>query len=288
MGNKRFVKNIFVFLRSEIRYLVFNTKLILLPVLLILINGMVAAPLVQNSKEIGFKLSCFEPFLALTNSGMVLLMLPLAFITILADYPQVGKVEVLSIFRSSKRIYVCGNLLFSTFAIIVYLTFLLLASMLMIIGHGSFTRDFSDAVTKYLSVFPDREFAPIRELVPPNLYNQFYLYHALLITFSTLFLYLFLLTNILLFFTVINRRLMGIVCNVILIAVGTFTVSIKIKAMWLFPMAHTIPWLHFTEYYSKPVFPMEMSFVYLIVFNVIMIMLSFIFARKFDIIKNAD
>ena len=36
-----------------------------------------------------------------------------------------------------------------------------------------------------------------------------------------------------------------------------------INWMWLFPMAHSIPWVHFEKYLSEPVFPIAGSYLYL-------------------------
>ena len=33
--------------------------------------------------------------------------------------------------------------------------------------------------------------------------------------------------------------------------------------MWLFPMTHSIPWVHFEKYLSEPVFPIAGSYLYL-------------------------
>ncbi len=46
------------------------------------------------------------------------------------------------------------------------------------------------------------------------------------------------------------------------IAVGVATCSVKTAPMWLFPMANTIIWLHFTEILREPIKPVGYSYAY--------------------------
>ncbi len=273
---------------NELRYLLFNTKLIIVPILLILIYSIVVEPLKECCVEMGGKMSFFEPFLALTSSSFVILLLPLVFVAILADFPNVGIPEIPRVIKSNKRTWVFGCILFSAMAILLFLGLVLLATMLMLGKNGAITADFSDTVTKYLSVFPEKNKSVVAELLPANLYNQMYLYEAFRLNIITLFLYLFIFTNIQILATVLNKRILGIVINILIIAIGTLTVSIRLPLMWLFPMAHTVPWIHFEEYLSKPVYPMEYSLIYLITFNMILILLSFVFARNYSVMDNVE
>ena len=284
----REIKKSFLIAINELRYLVFNTKLIIIPVLFILINSLVMSPLKECCDEMGKKMSFFEPFLALTSSSFVILIIPLVFVAILADFPNVGYSEVPRIIKSSKRTWVTGCIIFSFIAIFIYLTVILVGSMFMLGSKGEFTSDFSDTVTKYLSVFPEKEKSVIAELLPGNLYNQMYLYEAFRLNIVTLFLYLYIFTNIQILATILNKRFAGIIINILLISLGTITTSIKNPLMWVFPMAHTIPWIHFEEYLRKQVYPISKSIIYLVCFNLVLITMSYIFARKYDVINNIE
>ena len=55
----------------------------------------------------------------------------------------------------------------------------------------------------------------------------------------------------------------GLLADAVLIALGTVSTAAEADWMWLFPMAHSIPWVHFEKYLSEPVFPIAGSYLYL-------------------------
>jgi hypothetical protein len=67
-----------------------------------------------------------------------------------------------------------------------------------------------------------------------------------------------------------------------MVILGAAAAMTETQLMWIFPMAHTIPWLHFEEYLRKPKFPLWGSFIYLIALNVIMIVACYILRKKYQ------
>ena len=75
-------------------------------------------------------------------------------------------------------------------------------------------------------------------------------------------LYVFLLTLVLLAFSLIKKRNLGLFCTYAIIMAGVVTCVVKADAMWAFPMANTIIWLHYTEILSTPIYPIGNSYLY--------------------------
>ena len=48
------------------------------------------------------------------------------------------------------------------------------------------------------------------------------------------------------------------------------------------PMANSIIWLHYTKYFRQPVVSMTFSVMYLVIFNLALIVLCVIAIRKFN------
>ena len=86
------------------------------------------------------------------------------------------------------------------------LVFLILASCLMMSGSGVWKMEFSNAVTHYSSIFPERTGDYILQLLPENLYQQMTFRTAFVHTVVLLSLYFFLLSMILLFTSLCNRK----------------------------------------------------------------------------------
>ena len=70
--------------------------------------------------------------------------------------------------------------------------------------------EFSDAVTHYSSIFPERTGDYILQLLPENLYQQMTFRTAFACTATLLALYFFLLAMILLFAALCNRKFVGV------------------------------------------------------------------------------
>ena len=67
---------------------------------------------------------------------------------------------------------------------------------------------------------------------------------------------------ILLVFQVMNLRKFVVISATGIIAIGSALAIIKSSGMWVFPMAHTMVSLHYTEYLKEPITDLKTSFAY--------------------------
>ena len=106
---------------------------------------------------------------------------------------------------------------------------------------------------------------------------------ALIHTFCLLLLYFLLISYVLLFSTVSNHRYVGILANGFAIILGAVTCEVRMKQMWILPMAHTIPWLHYDEYLDRMNFPMWGSYLYLAAISALLLVLCFSRAGHYQV-----
>ena len=151
------------------------------------------------------------------------------------------------------------------------------------IGTGRWSLSFSDAVTHFTSVYPDRTGDYVVQLLPGNLYQQMTLEQALIHTFCLLLLYFLLISYVLLFSAVSNHRYVVILVNGFAIILGAVTCEVRMKQMWILPMAHTIPWLHYDEYLDRMNFPMWGSYLYLGAISALLLVLCFARAGHYQV-----
>ena len=248
----------------EYKKLIRSTKMIILAMFLIFVNIQIITPLKQCAIDMDAKLSYFEPFIAAGNSGMVLLILPLFYLTMMADYPQEDESTRFYRIRCTKVMWVGGELIFASMSAVSFAIFSVVSTAILIIPKGQWIFHFSDATTKYLSVYPDRTGDAVVQLLPINLYNQVTLPVAVRETLLLLVLYFFLLALVLLLSSLFGHKGIGIIMDGFLVVGGTILCAARSQIQWLFPMAHTIPWLHYSEYYRKQVFPIIGSYLYFV------------------------
>lgn len=245
-----------------------SSKLIVLGILLIFIQIQIMEPMQEAAACMNSKLSIMEPFIALGNSGVIVLILPLIFMVLMADFPQRDDNELFYLIRCNKRIWVWGQGVLAVMISISLILGLLFLSIIMLGGSGVWSLDYSVTITQFAATFPERSGSYVVQLIPENLYHHMSLGSAVVHTSLLLFLYFMLLAMILLLFTLINKKLYGILLDGFLIILGTVSCAMRTGWMWGFPMAHTIPWLHYTEYLRKPVFPLFGSYLYFLILDI--------------------
>ena len=101
-----------------------------------------------------------------------------------------------------------------------------------------------------------------------------------------LFLYLFLLAMVLCLMKLWGLRSGGLFSAVGVIALGVTTCALKVPAMWYFPMANTIVWLHYEELLRKPVTPVSDSLLYFIVILALLFAGAFFALRKMQLLNT--
>ena len=174
-----------------------------------------------------------------------------------------------------------GQLVFTVMAIASFMTVTVVGGILVSGGRASFS--WSNTITKYESRYPDEAGNFVSSLIPSNLYNQMSLPIAVLQTLVLMFLYMFLLSQIIYFFKMIHIQSLGLFVSVFVVAAGVMTCSLRVPAMWAFPMANAIAWLHYNEILSARVYPVWGSYCYFIVLITIMVTINVIAAKKLQL-----
>ena len=153
------------------------------------------------------------------------------------------------------------------------------------LGCGSWQFSFSDAVTHFTSVYPDRTVDYVVQLIPGNLYQQMGLGMAPLHSACMMYLHFLLLSMVILWSFLLQKKYAGILADGFLIILGAVTCEVQLPAMWVFPMPHTVPWLHYEEYLSAMVFPMWASYLYLGGGCAALVTACFVAARRYQVLS---
>ena len=217
-----------------------------------------------------WNVACMEYKKLIRSTKMIILAMFLIFVNIQIITP----LKQCAIDMDAKlSMWVGGELIFASMSAVSLAVFSVASTAILIIPKGQWIFHFSDATTKYLSVYPDRTGDAVVQLLPINLYNQVTLPVAVRETFLLLVLYFFLLALVLLLSSLVGHKGIGIIMDGFLVVGGTILCAARSQIQWLFPMAHTIPWLHYSEYYRKQVFPIIGSYLYFVAIDIILILL---------------
>lgn len=264
--------------RTEFVGWITNPRVIILGVLLIFIKTLAIDPLTARAERFGDAMILFEPFIAVGNSGALVLFIPLVFLVLFSDYPKLGGNSLFYISRTGKTAWLCGQILFLIMAIAVFLGAIFAASMLFSGGH--FGTEWSEAVRKYAARFPEEAYNFDSRLLPSNLYNQIPMMTALWQTSAFLAMYLLVLALTIYLLKMLFSSSVGLAGALLIIALGTATTSLYSPIKWAFPTANAIIWLHYEEILSAEIYPMWASFAFFAVLSAALIVGNFLALKR--------
>ncbi|MBQ9885336.1 MAG: hypothetical protein IJM37_00540 [Lachnospiraceae bacterium] len=283
MGNRLSIKSVFSIAGAEYIKWITNPRIIIVGVLFLVMRTLAVEPLLERAEKMGERLSILEPFAAIGNSGMLVLLMPCVFLILVSDYPVITGNTLFVVLRTGKQNWFFGQLLFMLYAVFSFIGSVFLASVVM--SRGSAALSWSEVVRMYEARFPNEIGNYASRLLPSNLYNQIPLVKAVTQTAVLLAAYLFLLVLVLYFFKLLHLRGAGIFAVFVIIGMGMASVSVSSPVKWVLPMANTIIWLHYTEIMSEPVYPVKYSFFYFVAAIIILLAANYIALRKIQFIN---
>ncbi len=285
------MKKIYLQARMEYSLWVTNPRMSILLVLFVLIHTLVIQPLAQAGEQIGVSFNILEPLAALCNSSLILLLLPIGFLILIADYPRMGSGFLLQLYRVGRRKWVLGEWVHLVMAAATYLAVVLLGITLLSLPYSpAVGKEWSAVATDYQRILGDDALEIIAFLLPRNLYIQMSPWVAVLRSYLLLLLYLIFIGSVQLATSLLRVKFLGVAINAALLLAGLGLVLLENPLMWGFPCAHALTWIHFTPYYRTPVCPLWTSWLYFIIGSVLMTGAACIVARhrSFDSVLEFD
>lgn len=259
-----------------------DARMVIVAVLLIFINNFAVSPLTNNAELMGEPLNILEPFIAVANSEILILIIPIVFLTLIADYPKVDTNTVFYIVRIGRANWFVGQVLKLVFMIVSYLAVIFIGTVLPMLSKGFWYNGWSNVATGFVKMSPDRRGDFGVELLPENLYNQLSVFEAAVKSYLLVAAYLMIIGLILLVFSLFKRKTMGFIICGGMISLGMAFSAIRTNLMWTMPMANSITWLHYTKYFKKPIMPMSFSVIYLLVLIAVLLVFGGIAIGKFN------
>lgn len=269
--------------KSEYIKWITNPRGIIIGVLIIFMRTLAVEPLLDRAAKMGKALDIMEPFVAIGNSGMLVMLMPCVFLVLISDYPKVTGNTLYFVQRTGRWNWLGGQIIFLIYSIATFLSVVLLGSIL--VSKGNFTGKWSDVITKYDAMFPDEAGNFASQLLPSNLYNQIPLSTSVIQTVTLMGAYLLLLSLIIYFFKQIHIHSFGLFAAIFIVAGGVVTCSLKSHLMWWFPMANTIVWLHYDKILNQPNLPIWYSYIYFGIAILALLILNIIATKKLEFIN---
>lgn len=267
---------------------IINSRMTVALSMIIFVWNFAVTPLIDISREMDSPLNFAEPFIAVLNSRVLCLTAPAVYIFLISDYPHLDRNSLFVLHRVKKTEWVLGQFLFFVMSAFAFNLLIFVSSVLPNCLNSYIANGWSTVVTKYGVFNPERSMSFAATLIKPELYNQIAPYQTALFSFCLNFLYMILLSLILLVFHVLNMRKIGVPVSISIIGIGSALGIFESSGMWFFPMAHTMISLHYDKYLKKPVMNPSISFLYFVIIITVMLIFSIIRVRYTDFLNIDD
>ncbi len=255
---------------QEYRKWLINEKQIVTAICLVFLHVMIVEPYLRRAEEMGTYPNFVEPFLAVANSKMFLLVLPLVFLVLISDCPRMDGDFLFFLARAGKRNWIMGQVCFLLMASCSYLGVILFYTFIFGGAYGFAGNAWSLAVLNFKDFFG----TSVPEYISSDLYWQMSPYGACVKGCILLVGYFLLVGMLLLVFAVYDKKKTGMMVIAGILAVGTGAAALDAPAAWCFPTAHAILGKHFQGMLRE----VRMEFGISVAYEASAIILLFLFA----------
>lgn len=262
MRLKRALRSIFLCGWMEYRQWLRNPRMVLLAVFFVYMYTTVLEPIIKYAEEIPAQIGWFEPFVAVCNNGLMVLLFPLVFLVLMADFPKIEADTAFQIFRVGRGKWVLGQVLMLTLAAGSVIGIMFVLCALLSVGMGAqVTFQWSEAIQANISNSIIQT-GDLVGLLPSNLFYQMTLSQAVRWSFGLTLLCCIALGLVMLAVAICGMRTAGMVLGAGSMITGYVLLNAGVAAKWWLPTAHYVLKAHFTAYFSQPNIPIAGSVLY--------------------------
>lgn len=263
------IKNILLVVRSEYVKFLFTPKMIIIPVILIPIREWVIIPIMRAAAKMDMPINIFEPCIGMFNSWLGVLLMTMAFIILISSFPTVDDNMLFYISRMGRKNWIVGEMVFMIAAGITYWLIIVLCSVIQTQQISYIGNGWSLVITDYDELYGELYGSKLGGIIPVNLYFQMTPYKAFFRSSGLLILGILFCAMMFYVGSMYSRKLLFFVIIAIQVSIGCGLIAIRNVGRWLFPISHSILYLHYNTYFRAYLFPPWLSYVIFVVIEAV-------------------
>ena len=278
------VKQSFFIATLGLRETLTDTRMVLLLMVLGYIYNEGIYGLLQNAKTVQVPLGMFEGFIMCMNHFLYLVLFLMGFIFFLISIPKINSDYIFFVQRAGKKTWLFGEVINIGFVSMIYMGLMAVVSIVGVASYSFTGNVWSDYVLDYDLKYKEivgGENMPIDHTV----YRYDYPFRTALNAFLLMFLCLLVLGIVVLVFSIINKRIIGILLDVVFIGSVLLFENLRTGFMWIFPTSHSVIKLHHVFVFKKSMIPLPLSYCYFIVVEAVLIFVSCRLLKKKNYFK---
>ncbi len=267
------LKKTILVLRAGLQETFSDKKIIVLLLIIgfIIDNGV--RQMVSNALQVEQPLGIFEGFIMCVNHWYYLIIFLIGFIFILASVPRLNSEQIFLIYRTGKKSWLFGEIIQVSVCAVIYIFVLFVSSIVSCARYCYIGNIWSNFTVYYKSDY-ETLLSDNNRFIDQQVFKYYSPYQSVLHCILLLALCLTLMGTIILCFTIINKKLVGIILNIFFILFVLIFNEYHTGVMWLSPFCHAVLALHNMYVYKQLSVPLVYSYLYLIILEGIIIFFS--------------
>ena len=267
------LKKTILVLRAGLQETFSDKKIIVLLLIIgfIIDNGV--RQMVSNALQVEQPLGIFEGFIMCVNHWYYLIIFLIGFIFILASVPRLNSEQIFLIYRTGKKSWLFGEIIQVSVCAVIYIFVLFVSSIVSCARYCYIGNIWSNFTVYYKSDY-ETLLSDHNRFIDQQVFKYYSPYQSVLHCILLLALCLTLMGTIILCFTIINKKLVGIILNIFFILFVLIFNEYHTGVMWLSPFCHAVLALHNMYVYKQLSVPLVYSYLYLIILEGIIIFFS--------------
>lgn len=271
-------KQSFMIARCELRETFTDSKMVITLLVLGFIYDNGARKMVLAAQKAGVPLGFLEAFIRCLNDWRYGILFLLGFLFLWAGIPRINNEHIFSVYRAGKKVWLAGELIHLLIVSALYPLMLLGLCILGVSRYSFVGNIWSDYVIDYDLKY--KEIVGSGLSINASVFRYDYPYKTALNALLLMILCLLVLGSIVLFFSVINKKIAGMIIVMLLIGCMVIFSNYRIWWMWILPTSHSIISLHHIYVFKKYMVNLSFSYLYLTAVEIVLIILSVLFLRK--------
>ncbi len=272
------LKQVFLIARCGLYNTFTNTRMIIPPLLIGFIYDNGVRRFVDSAQSVQAPIGMFEPFILCMNNWKYTVVFLLGFIFVLSGIPRVNNEFCFFIHRADKLIWLFGEIVNVFLSSLLYLSLLFLVCLA---GGASYSYPgnvWSKYVVDYELVYKGKTSYSIT--IDDSVFRYDLPFKTALNTFLLMLLCLVVLGSIVLLFSILNKKIIGLLLSVLFIGFMVIFSGYRSWWMWFFPTSHGVISLHHIYIYRSEMVGLGFSYVYLLTTFIILSLISCLMLKK--------
>ena len=223
----------------------------------------------KYSVEMGEPINLFEPLTIFMSNLYIIPILVLTFAVLMIDFPDISANATFMLIRSGRTKWYSGQVVF-VYAAAVSFTVIFFIYTAIFTQKNAFVANLWSNAERLINTLEYQEIRSKNSLsyLDLSIINNYTVAQATVFGVILMTLHLTLSSQVQMVLSLKFNKMIGLLANASLLALGMIAWWADSPAKWLFPLAHSTLVYHYDELFNKVNFPILGSFAYLAAANV--------------------